>query len=125
MARETVATAEAGIDAKIVTGTTYYLGLHTADPGFTGASEVTGGSYARQTIVFGVAAAPVAGLVTKASTTSQAFAGMPACTVAYLCLFAGLSSATPIWAGPLASSVTIPSGSTVNLAIGAVAATES
>jgi hypothetical protein len=29
---------------------TVYLSLHTADPGLTGANEVTGGSYARQSI---------------------------------------------------------------------------
>ena len=35
--------------------TTPYISLHTADPGETGASECTGGSYARQAGSFGAA----------------------------------------------------------------------
>jgi hypothetical protein len=121
VARETVAAANAGIDAKITTGTTYYLGLCTADPGITGANEVTGGSYARQAIVFGVAAS--AG--SKASTTAQSFTGMPAVSVGFLCLFTGSTGANPVWGGALDTALTIPAGSTVNFAIGAVTATES
>lgn len=34
-----------------------HVSAHTADPGDTGANEVTGGSYARQAITFGAAAA--------------------------------------------------------------------
>ena len=33
-----------------------HVSAHTADPGSTGTSEVTGGSYARQSITFGAAA---------------------------------------------------------------------
>lgn len=51
---------------------TVYLSLHTADPGITGASEVTGGSYARQAIAFG---APTAGVGTNSGTID--FASMP------------------------------------------------
>jgi hypothetical protein len=121
MSGETIAVADAGLDAKIVTGTTYYLGLHTGNPGITGASEVSGGSYARQSIVFGTAAA--AGL--KASTTAQSFTGMPACTVTYLCLWTTLSGATPVWSGILDTALTIPVGSTVNFAAGAVTGADS
>lgn len=34
-----------------------YMSLHSADPGTTGASELSGGSYARQAVTFGAAAA--------------------------------------------------------------------
>lgn len=34
-----------------------HVSAHTADPGDTGANEVSGGSYARQSITFGAAAA--------------------------------------------------------------------
>jgi hypothetical protein len=72
MARIPAAQENAGLNAMLVPSTTYYLSLHTADPGTTGASEVTGGSYARQAITFGSASAGV-----QSSTNSQTFAGMP------------------------------------------------
>lgn len=58
---------------------TVYLSLHTADPGLTGASEVAGGSYARQAITFGVAASKS---ITSSNTVD--FTGMPAATVTHL-----------------------------------------
>ena len=60
--------ANAAVGAVITAGTTYYLSLHTADPGTTGANEVIGGSYVRQAIIFGVASG---GLM--ASTDVQTF----------------------------------------------------
>jgi hypothetical protein len=38
-----------------VTAVAGYLSLHTADPGTTGANEVSGGSYARQAITWNAA----------------------------------------------------------------------
>src|ERR1035437_4513584 len=73
MARMPAATENTMVAAGIVPTTTYYHSLHTADPGTTGTAEVTGGSYARPTIVFGAAAA---GVVT--STTAQIYTAMPA-----------------------------------------------
>ena len=58
MARIPTAGLNAAIAAAIVPGTTYYLSLHSADPGTTGASEFSGGTYARQAIVFGSATKP-------------------------------------------------------------------
>jgi len=49
--------------------------LCTAFPGQTIANEVVGGTYARQAITFGVAAAGV-----RTSTTAPAFTGLPATT---------------------------------------------
>lgn len=120
MADESTAVENAGLDAKIVTGTTYYLGLNTANPGTTGANEVTGGSYARQAIVFGTAASGG----TKASTTAQSFTSMPAVTVTSLCLYTAATGGSAVWGGALDSSLTIPAGSTVNFAIGAVTAAD-
>ena len=53
-----------------------YISLHTADPAEAGASEVAGGSYARQQTAFG---APAAG--TLSNTGAISFASMPATTV--------------------------------------------
>lgn len=44
------------------------ISLHTADPGTTGASEVTGGSYARQAVTWGAASAGV-----KSNSASMVF----------------------------------------------------
>lgn len=56
--------------------------LHTAFPGATGASEVSGGSYARQTATFGAAAAGVRSL--SAAVTFD----VPAVTVSWCGLWA-------------------------------------
>lgn len=52
-----VATKNAAVDA--VTALGNWISLHTADPGTTGASEASGGSYARQQSTFGAAASGV------------------------------------------------------------------
>lgn len=62
-----------GLDAKFPPGAGQYLSLHSATPGTTGASEVTGGSYARQPISWASAASG-----SKASSNAQSFTGMPA-----------------------------------------------
>lgn len=61
MARVPAAQLNAAVAAWLVPGTTYYLSGHTADPGTTGASELSGGGYARQAIVFGAASGGVEG----------------------------------------------------------------
>ena len=53
-----------------------YVSLHTADPAEAGASEVAGGSYARQQTAFGAAASG-----TLSNTGAISFASMPATTV--------------------------------------------
>ena len=54
------------------------LSLHTAFPGQTGANEVTGGSYARQTVTFGAASAGTR------SMSAAANVPVPAVTVAWV-----------------------------------------
>jgi hypothetical protein len=39
--------------APVVPATTYYLSLHSADPGISGANELTDPDYSRQSITFG------------------------------------------------------------------------
>jgi hypothetical protein len=53
--------------------TAVYLSLHTAYPGDTGASEVTGGSYARQEMALDAASAGA-----TANTATEDFPNMPA-----------------------------------------------
>lgn len=71
MADLPIAGQNAALNAIVTTGTTYYLSLHTADPGLTGANELSGGSYARQAIIFAAASGGA-----KASTDAQSFTGL-------------------------------------------------
>jgi len=125
MARLPAAQENAALDAQFVTSTTYYLALFTTDPGTTGASgEVTGGSYARQAIVFGTAAS--AG--SKASTTSQSFTGMPAEAggVPYGGLFSASTGGTylgGITTTGLSGAISV--NATIDFAVGAVTFTNS
>lgn len=57
---------------------TPFVSLHTADPSTTGASEIAGGSYARQAAGFGPASG---GQVVNGGDI--VFAGMPTTTVVY------------------------------------------
>ena len=119
MARLPAAQENAGLNAMFVPSTTYYLALFTSDPGTTGASgEVTGGSYARQSIAFGSATSG-----SQASTTAQNFTSMPieASGVPYFGLFTAATSGTYLGGGTTSGlSGSIPAGSTVAFAIGAV-----
>jgi len=73
MALLAVASENTAISAVFVPSTTYYLSLHSATPGQNGASEITGGSYARQVIQFGAASGG-----SESSTDSQTFTNLPA-----------------------------------------------
>lgn len=117
MADFPAASADTALDAVLVPATTYYLSLHTADPGTTGTNEVTGGSYARQAITFGSASGG-----SKASTDAQSFSGMPAeAGNLWVGIWSASTGGTFIW-GDATAAVTGPvaSGATVDFAIGAV-----
>jgi hypothetical protein len=79
----------------------------------TAGTEVTGGSYARQTVTFS------AGINPTANTNAISFTGMPAATVVGFEIYD--SSATPkrIWAGAVTSTA-FSAGNTATVAIGAV-----
>lgn len=95
-----------------------YMALHTADPGDTGTgSEVTGGSYAPQTIAFGSTSTNSA-----ANSGAVAFAGMPATTVTHFSIRDG-ASGNPLFVGQLSTPQTTGSGATLNFAVGAVVVT--
>ena len=103
------------------TSTTYYLSLHTADPSTTGASEVTGGSYARQAITF---TAGTNTLSSGGTHASQSFTGMPSeAGNLWISIWTASTSGTYLWGGSSAA-VTGPvaSGATVTFASGAVTA---
>ncbi len=117
MADLPVAQADAGLNAMFAPATTYYLSLHTADPGTTGANEVTGGSYARQAITFSSASNG-----SQTSTNAQTFTNMPAVTLAGTGIWSTATAGNYLGGGP-ATSTAIPAGATVQYSAGDVSNT--
>jgi hypothetical protein len=121
MAEMPAASQNAAVAAVLVPTTTYYLSLHSADPVTTGASEISGGSYARQPIQFGSAS----GGVETSAVVNQNFTGMPAeAGNLWIGIWSAVTAGTFKW-GDATAAVTGPvaPGATVNFAIGAVTAT--
>jgi hypothetical protein len=82
-----------------VTGVAGFLSLHTADPGTTGANEVTGGSYVRQAITWNAASGGE-----QTSSDGQTFPNMP--SVAgnlWIGLWGASTSGTFYWGDPTAA----------------------
>lgn len=107
---------DAILNATTLTGiTNVYISLHTADPGLTGASEVTGGSYARQLASFETAAS-------KASQTDAVieFAGMPTATITHIGIWDAASAGNFLWGGVNSGSQSVSAGNTFRLASGAL-----
>lgn len=114
MADLPAASETAAIVGVLTNGTSYFLSLHSADPGTTGASEISGGSYARQTIQF----------TNGTSTDAQVFTGMPSeAGNLWIGIWSLVTGGTFKWGGT-AAAVTGPvaAGATVNFAVGAVTA---
>lgn len=94
-----------------------YVSLHTADPGETGASELAGGSYARQQVA-------AAGWDAGASGATQNngivdFTGMPICTITHGGLWDAPTGGNFLWGGALAASKSIANaGDTFEFPIG-------
>lgn len=86
------------------------ISLHTGDPQTTGSSEVTGGSYARQTAAYASASGGQ-----NALTATLNFTSMPACTVSHIGIWD--SAGTPKFrlGSALAASKTLASGDTLSL----------
>lgn len=86
------------------------ISLHTADPGITGANEVTGGSYVRKLPTFSAAASG-----SKASSADIDFTGMPACTVTHVGIWDATSAGNFLQGGALAASKVVNVGDTFRL----------
>lgn len=93
-----------------------YASLHTADPGSTGTSEVTGGSYARQAITWSSASS---GSKTLSGTvTFQIPSGT---TITHAGTWSAVSAGTFRGGGALDSSQSYPSGGEYTLNLTATA----
>lgn len=106
------------LNALFTTSTTYYLSLHSASPGTTGANELSGGSYARQVIQFAAASGGQ-----KASSDSQSYSGLSGPpTVGWVGVWTALTAGTFLGAMPTNTSIT---AAAISFATGAVIATVS
>ena len=95
--------------------TNVYISLHTADPGTTGASECTGGSYARQNATSAFAAASGKAIDSNADLS---FAGMPATTVTHVGVWDAVTTGTFLCGGTLSASKTVGAGETFKIPSG-------
>ena len=98
-----------------------YVSLHTADPGTTGASEVTGGTYARVAVSWNAASS---GSVTQSGALSI---NLPASTTAsYFGVWSASTSGTYYIGGALSPSITTgTSAGVVTIAAGSLSVSAS
>jgi hypothetical protein len=101
--------------------TTVYIGLYTSDPtdADTG-TEVTGGSYARQSVTFG---APSNGVSTNSAAIEFPQATGTWGTVGWIGIEDALSGGNLLYHTPLDASKTIESGDIFKIAIGSLSVT--
>jgi hypothetical protein len=82
--KRTIANAIGGKVNTPMNLTTQYISLHTGDPGSTGASEVTGGGYARLQVTWATAVDDTGGALAKGKITGGALAfNVPAATISH------------------------------------------
>ncbi len=104
---------DAVFNATAYSVTTPYISLHTADPGETGASEVSGGSYARQSGTFIAASGG-----TLDNDAIMDFTDMPAVTVTHMGVWDAASGGNFLWGGVLVASKTVNAGDTFRFPVG-------
>src|SRR5512141_2772577 len=94
-----------------------YVSLHSADPGDTGAGEISGGAgpYARQSANAAFSAASAGSKTTSADLT---WTGMPACTVSYVGIFDALTTGNCLFIGSLTASKVVNAGDTFKILSG-------
>lgn len=96
--------------------TTVYAALYTVAPSDSSAgTEVTGGSYGRQSITFGSASSGSA-----SNDANVDFNGMPTCTVVAVGILDASTSGNLLYWGTLASSRSVTSGDSVRIATGSL-----
>ena len=93
---------------------TVYVGLFTVAPGDAGGgTEVTGGSYARQTAAFSAASSGA-----TSNSGNIDFTGMPAATTVAIALFDASTSGNMLVHGTLTTNKTTDAGDTLRIATG-------
>ena len=93
---------------------TVYVALFTVAPNDAGGgTEVTGGSYARQTAAFSAAASGA-----TSNSGNIDFTGMPACTTVAIALFDNSTGGNMLLWGTLTTNKTTDAGDTLRIATG-------
>ncbi len=98
-----------------------YISLHTATPGLTGTSEVSGGTYTRQLVAGSGWNAASSGA--NSNVSAIAFTLMPSCTVTHIGIWDGVSGGNFIWGDALTptgspltpTSVVVAAGATFQI----------
>jgi len=85
-----------------VSQVTPYVSLHTADPGLTGASEVGGGSYARQSVAFSAASGG-----STSNTAAVRFEDMPGVTVTHVGIWDAVSGGNFLYGDALTNGAQV------------------
>jgi hypothetical protein len=99
--------------------TTWYVSLHTADPGESGlGAEVSGGSYARVAVTFN---APSAGATANSGVVTFPTATASWGTVVSTAIWDSLTGGNMLKYGALTTSVAIGTGTTYTFAAGNIA----
>jgi hypothetical protein len=118
MARITTAQADVAQNAVLGTGTTYYLSLHTGDPGPSGTAE---GSDGRKSITFASSSGG-----TQASNSAQSWSSaVGGQTYGYFGIWTAATAGTYLRGGTLTASITPAAGATISIGVGAITLTAS
>lgn len=110
-----VLTSVAFENAILDTITGYYASLHTASPGQTGASEVTGGTYARLACTLAAASSG-----TKLTSVTLTFNVPTGNTITHVGLWDAATVGNYKLGGPLNASVTYTADGTYQITSGAL-----
>lgn len=103
--------------------TTAYVSLHTADPGNTGASEVSGGAYARQGPIAFTNAGSEPTVASNSAILTYPAATAAWGTVGFFGVWTAASGGTFQGSGALTASKAINSGDTARFLAGALTIT--
>jgi len=94
--------------------TTVYVALYTAAPSDAGGgTQVTGGSYARQTAAFSASSSGA-----TSNSANIDFVSMPACTVVAIGIFDALTAGNLLVWGTLSTNKSLDAGDTLRIATG-------
>lgn len=99
------------------TTTPVYVSLHSSNPGLTGVTEITGGSYSRKQVStsgWNAAASRIADNISAIQ-----FLAMPACVVRFIGLWDAASNGNFLVGGPASpASITVTGGDTFQINAG-------
>jgi len=106
-------------DAAPTRPTAWYVSLHTADPGDTGASELTGATgYARPVVTNGFSTSTTGAISNDAQLQFTNSGGSAWTTVTHFGVWSAVTVGTFYGGGALSASKTVGAGDTATFAIG-------